>query len=622
MFEGAILELAALIGIGLTSLGSAIAYIGGVVLNYSIQFGIVNFAQFGNSPGVLVSWSVLRDIANIGLIFGFLAIGIATILGIQRYGAKALLPKLIIVALILNFSLFITRFSIDVSHILATAVLNQTGALQQNCENEEDRLGEFRADCNIRSGLAANFMRHFGVQSIFDADADSLRGLVQEGSAGQWISLGVLGFIFLTVVGFVFLAAGMILFFRIGMLFVLMLTSALALVAYILPRTRRFFDWWINRLIKELLVAPAMMLMFAITLLFLNSTTAIILDLQGAAEQPSFADVILGGGADTISVVVVFIITLVLFLMSIKIGVDSGGLGAKFATRTAARGTMGGLSFAGKNTIGRGARFTARKAREAGVGTNEGKGIGGATRRFMGRQLTTRLDSAAKAAYDPRGSKSIQNASKKLGLDIGKAAEGLDKDIKKQAKIREDFAKSFTDAPNNQEEKNLQRRYEERNLQAQQQLHDEQSELTAAYQRLAKAEDARAEAEKQGGDTSEAERELKNAQEEFNARSDSLKKAQETAKSAEAEKKTVADAITAKKANEGRTAKSRQSGYASGLGGSFSANYRPSMKEAASTIQKEANKGKDEKNYEKLAKMIKGEADKGDEKKEDKKETA
>ena len=80
---------------------------------FSISKDVLNasFAQKG--------WKSTRDLANMFFIFILLFIAIATILQLSSYGAKALLAKLIIFALLINFSLFITRVIIDSGNITA-----------------------------------------------------------------------------------------------------------------------------------------------------------------------------------------------------------------------------------------------------------------------------------------------------------------------------------------------------------------------------------------------------------------------------------------------------------------------------------------------------------------------
>ena len=60
------------------------------------------------------------------IIFGFLAIGITTILNVNWYGGKMkMLPILLVSAVFLNFSLFITEAVIDTGNLFATQFYTQ-----------------------------------------------------------------------------------------------------------------------------------------------------------------------------------------------------------------------------------------------------------------------------------------------------------------------------------------------------------------------------------------------------------------------------------------------------------------------------------------------------------------
>ena len=75
-----------------------------------------NFANEG--------WELTRDMANIGFIFILLYIAFRKILSIGGFTLQSIVIKLIIVALLVNFSLFFTKVVIDASNILALGFYN------------------------------------------------------------------------------------------------------------------------------------------------------------------------------------------------------------------------------------------------------------------------------------------------------------------------------------------------------------------------------------------------------------------------------------------------------------------------------------------------------------------
>ncbi len=89
-------------------LGYIIAYVGGVViamLVYSIGIILQLNTNIINTPAVQAGFSITLQFANLGFVLGVIIIAIATIIRYETYGMKQLLSRLIIAALLVNFSL-------------------------------------------------------------------------------------------------------------------------------------------------------------------------------------------------------------------------------------------------------------------------------------------------------------------------------------------------------------------------------------------------------------------------------------------------------------------------------------------------------------------------------------
>lgn len=172
------------------------------------------------NPAVALGWPIVRNFANIIIVLGFITIAVATILRIKEYEAKQLLAKLVIVALLVNFSLVICGFVIDVSTITINFFL--TG--------DSDWVNDFvdteALDRTIR--LALNIVSTTPIMNFL----------------GQ-----VSGNIFYNVISSVILSLYICLFlFRIIALWILVILSPLAFVCYVFPITKSavFDKWWSN----------------------------------------------------------------------------------------------------------------------------------------------------------------------------------------------------------------------------------------------------------------------------------------------------------------------------------------------------------------------------------------
>ena len=79
----------------------------------------------GSDSFIEAGWPVVRDISNIFFVFILLWIALATIFDVETYSAKKLLPKFIISALLINFSLPIAIFIISLSNQIGETFFSQ-----------------------------------------------------------------------------------------------------------------------------------------------------------------------------------------------------------------------------------------------------------------------------------------------------------------------------------------------------------------------------------------------------------------------------------------------------------------------------------------------------------------
>ena len=79
-------------------------------------------------------WGAVRDVANIFFILMLLYVAIKTVLSLNVTDNKRLVGVIIIVALLINFSLFTTKVVIDASNILAKIFYNNITSQGPNGE--------------------------------------------------------------------------------------------------------------------------------------------------------------------------------------------------------------------------------------------------------------------------------------------------------------------------------------------------------------------------------------------------------------------------------------------------------------------------------------------------------
>ena len=127
--------LAAPILYAILVLNLVFATIGGLVISFAswmIQSFIeantgIGGAAIVNSLMVKAGFSIVLSVANLGFVAAIIFIAVATILRLQTYNVKKTLWKLIIAALLVNFSLVFAGAIINMSDQLSGFFLQQTG---------------------------------------------------------------------------------------------------------------------------------------------------------------------------------------------------------------------------------------------------------------------------------------------------------------------------------------------------------------------------------------------------------------------------------------------------------------------------------------------------------------
>ena len=89
-------------------------FLGGTLTNWALDLN----SQLINNPTVQTGWVVTRDLTNLGFVLAIILIAFATILRVETYQMQKLLWKLIVAALLVNFSLVIAGVFLDFSGIL------------------------------------------------------------------------------------------------------------------------------------------------------------------------------------------------------------------------------------------------------------------------------------------------------------------------------------------------------------------------------------------------------------------------------------------------------------------------------------------------------------------------
>ena len=220
----------------------------GLLFNYLLFYTVIAFGDADNGfltkdilAGINATGTVFRDIANILIIGLFTFIAISTILGNHEFGAKKMLAKALIIAVLINFSLLFTKMIIDVSNFTAYQFYNAAGNLKPigsglgNTDSNE--ITNASTLSFTQDGIAGQFIKYLGVTSFTDV-LGKLRDGADKADNG-WVALlhGLFGATMLLATAAVLLYGSFLLVSRAILIVFLLITSSLAFAAYLLPKS-------------------------------------------------------------------------------------------------------------------------------------------------------------------------------------------------------------------------------------------------------------------------------------------------------------------------------------------------------------------------------------------------
>lgn len=269
-------------------------FLGGLVYIAFIIFGVIlqlaawfvdavfnssSFSTFTKASIVIMGWGITRDVANMFFSLIIIIIAFATILRIESYGVKQVLPRLLIAALLINFSLVIAGVIIDFSQVLTGFFLN--GAKQGG------------------TSVAWKVMQGLNVQ--MQAKPPSLVG----NTTSAWLTeayTGVInaylltlptmlfGIVVMLVAAFVLFAAGILFMIRVVAIWFLLILVPLAWLFYILPATKTYWSMWWSNFLKWVFFAPAYAFFYYLAILMIGKGTLAQDAGVGAGGQPNISN--------------------------------------------------------------------------------------------------------------------------------------------------------------------------------------------------------------------------------------------------------------------------------------------------------------------------------------------
>lgn len=206
---------------------------------------LLGLRSFITHPMVATGWPIVQGIANIGFMMALIFIALATTLRIESMGAKKMLPRLFLAAILINFSLVIAGIILDASRVLMAVMVQSISG----------------GDLNKINNIGGEMLRNSGlVSAAFDTGTLAFIGLKIEADA--WSSVATVYqatiIIWGLAIGLGILIGGLLI--RYIILILLLIVSPIAYLAIAFPNTGGFATKWWSMFIKYVLYGPIALL--------------------------------------------------------------------------------------------------------------------------------------------------------------------------------------------------------------------------------------------------------------------------------------------------------------------------------------------------------------------------
>ncbi|MFA6322523.1 MAG: hypothetical protein WCX71_03520, partial [Candidatus Buchananbacteria bacterium] len=227
-----------------------------IVMLSRIMLSLMSYNGFVQAYAVTAGWTIVRDVANMFFILVLLALSIGTILKIESYNFKRLLPKVLLMAVLVNFSRTICGLMIDFAQVVMMT---------------------FAVSFASVAG-AADLMATLHITDMINYSGKNISGA--KVADGSMVVTGMLAVVLLLIAMLVILVMTVVILMRMIMLWILLVLSPLPFILSAFPAGQRYAQQWWTEFTKYVIVGPVM---------------AFFLWLSFAVASKGFSDETLGG---------------------------------------------------------------------------------------------------------------------------------------------------------------------------------------------------------------------------------------------------------------------------------------------------------------------------------------
>ncbi len=301
---------------------------------------VATFNGFITSTAVTQGWIIVRDISNMFFIAVLLVIAFATILHRENYSMKQLLPKLILMAVLVNFSKMICGIIIDFSQVIMLTFVNGFKGM-----------GE--------SGM----VNMLGIDKLLTIDPNS-DNVTTPAIVGAYILALLYIVISIVVIGTMVL----VLIYRIVMLWIYIVLSPAAYLLAAFPQGKSYSSQWWTEFTKQVIVGPVLAFFIWLSLISAGSGYKGLDEINVKSDLDNAPKEITAGSteAGTSEQMLKYMISIAMLVGGLVVSQQIGGAAGKVAGKgmdALQKGKSMGIGLTKKGVVGS-AKWVGRKGLE------------------------------------------------------------------------------------------------------------------------------------------------------------------------------------------------------------------------------------------------------------------
>ncbi|HEY4475402.1 MAG TPA: hypothetical protein VJB92_01635 [Candidatus Paceibacterota bacterium] len=236
--------------------------------------------DIAGSPMVRSGFGVTLGIANLGFVLVIILLAFTTILRIERYQLKQTLYRLIVAAILVNFSLAIAGVVMDFTNALGYFFIEKVSGGSSPAE-----LWKFGSEM----AAALKIQNLTNIKDALDIPVGDVVGSAFDFGLGLFTSVLSLfsALIFSILIMLVFLGIGIMLLIRYVYIIILLILMPLAWLFWILPDMSSYARKWWDTFLKWNFFLPAVTFFLYLAMLSSRNMDSIVAQIQNSSSYPS-----------------------------------------------------------------------------------------------------------------------------------------------------------------------------------------------------------------------------------------------------------------------------------------------------------------------------------------------